>query len=616
MNGAEAMIKALEAEKVEILFGYPGGALLPFYDALYHSDLIHILTRHEQAAAHAADGYARVSGKVGVCVGTSGPGATNLVTGVATAHSDSSPMVALTGQVPTKLIGNDAFQEIDALGLFMPIVKHNFQIQKTWQIPEICRSAFEIAKTGRPGPVHIDLPKDVQELELDMDKYPIPSKVKLIGYNPTTIGHPRQIKKAAKLIASAKRPIILAGGGVLLSEASAELLKLVELLNIPVCTTLMGKGCISENHPLALGMVGMHGTKPANYCLSESDVLISVGCRFSDRITGDITNFATDAKIIHIDIDPAEIGKNVSVDVPIVGDAKLVLKELIKCLDYTINKDINNKDNNDKENLLWIKHINSLKKSSIPVMDYEDIPIKPQKIVKELMSAIDDLNINKNTIITTDVGQNQMWMAHYFKTQSPRSFLSSGGLGTMGFGFPSAIGAKVAKPDSKVICITGDGGFMMNSQELGTIAEYNIPIVICIFDNRTLGMVYQWQNLFYGKRQCSVNFGGAPDFVKLAESYGIKARRIESPNEIREALKEAINCDEPYLLDFAIDPSTALSMVPPGGKLTNIIDAVHEHPNEKIVCFDEIKRRFVKKEVNTNTGNTEINETEKMEAKI
>ncbi|WP_421078059.1 acetolactate synthase large subunit [Methanothermococcus sp. Ax23] len=598
MKGAEAMIKALEAEKVDILFGYPGGALLPFYDALYDSDFIHILTRHEQAAAHAADGYARASGKVGVCIGTSGPGATNLVTGVATAYADSSPVVALTGQVPTKLIGNDAFQEIDALGLFMPIVKHNFQIRRTEEIPETFRAAFEIAKTGRPGPVHIDLPKDVQEMELDLAKYPIPSKINLVGYKPTTIGHPRQIKKAANLISTAEKPVIIAGGGVNIANATHELMKFAELTNIPVCTTLMGKGSFPGEHPLALGMVGMHGTKAANYCVSESDVLIAIGCRFSDRITGDIKSFAPHAKIIHIDIDPAEIGKNVKVEVPIVGDAKIVLKDLMIHLLKT------NIESNEK----WMEYVTSLKKSSIPKMDYDDTPIKPQRIVKELMDVINDLNLNKNSIITTDVGQNQMWMAHYFKSCAPRSFLSSGGLGTMGFGFPAAIGAKIAKPDSKVICVSGDGGFMMNCQELGTIADYQIPVVICLFDNRTLGMVYQWQNLYYGKRQCSVNFGDTPDFVKLAESFGIKALRISKPGEIKEALREAIVSDEPYLLDFIIDPAEALSMVPPGGKLTNIIEPVREHPNEKVICFDEIKRRYLTKKEGTTPENIKLNE--------
>ncbi|HIP16843.1 MAG TPA: acetolactate synthase large subunit [Methanothermococcus okinawensis] len=607
MKGAEAIIKALEYEKVEVIFGYPGGALLPFYDALYDSDLIHILTRHEQGAAHAADGYARASGKVGVCVATSGPGATNLVTGVATAHADSSPIVAITGQVPTKLIGNDAFQEIDALGLFMPIVKHNFQLRSAKEIPETIRSAFNIAKTGRPGPVHIDLPKDVQEEELDLDKYPIPAKVELPGYKPTKMGHPKQIKLASSHIFKAERPVIIAGGGVNIANATSELMQLAELCNIPVCTTLMGKGSFPENHPLALGMVGMHGTKPANHAVSESDLLIAIGCRFSDRITGDINSFAPHAKIIHIDIDPAEIGKNVRVDVPIVGDAKLILNNIVSNL---IKISMNNNGNRE-----WVEYLQSLKKSCTPKMDYSDVPIKPQRIVKELMNVIKELNIERKSIITTDVGQNQMWMAHYFKTHFPRSFLSSGGLGTMGFGFPSAIGAKIAKPDFKVISVTGDGGFMMNIQELGTIADYNIPVVICLFDNRTLGMVYQWQNLFYGKRQCSVNFGEAPDFVKVAEGYGINALRITNPEEIEECLKEALISDEPYLLDFAIDPSEALSMVPPGGKLKNIIDPITEHPNEKVICFDEIKRRFLEKGSNKNENALleELSESEKDE---
>jgi len=581
MKGSEVMMKALEAENVKVLFGYPGGALLPFYDALYDSDFIHVLTRHEQAAAHAADGYARASGDVGVCIGTSGPGATNLVTGIATAHADSSPVVALTGQVPTKLIGNDAFQEIDALGLFMPITKHNFQIQKPEEIPETFRSAFEIAKTGRPGPVHIDLPKDTQELDVYLKKHPIPAKVNLIGFKPTKVGHPLQIKKAAELISIAERPVIIAGGGVNIAGATEELIKVAELAKIPVCTTLMGKGSFPEEHPLALGMVGMHGTKPANYCVAESDVLIAIGCRFSDRITGDLKSFAPYAKVIHIDVDPAEIGKNIKVDIPIVGDAKIILKDL---LIHLMKKDI-------KAKVEWMEYINDLKKTSMPMMDYDDIPMKPQRIVKELMGALKEIDPElKNSIITTDVGQNQMWMAHYFKANAPRSFISSGGLGTMGFGFPSAIGAKIARPDANVISVSGDGGFLMNSQELATIKDYEIPVVVCIFDNRTLGMVYQWQNLYYGKRQCQVHLGESPDFVKLAESYGIKGRRITNPNEIKEAFKEAISSDEPYLLDFVIDPAEALSMVPPGGKLTNIIEPVKESPNIKSLCFSEMKK--------------------------
>ncbi|HIQ31880.1 MAG TPA: acetolactate synthase large subunit [Methanothermococcus okinawensis] len=591
MKGAEAFIKALEYEGVRVIFGYPGGALLPFYDALYDSDLIHILTRHEQGAAHAADGYARASGKVGVCVGTSGPGATNLVTGVATAYADSSPVIAITGQVPTRLIGNDAFQEIDALGIFMPIVKHNFQIRRSKDIPATVRAAFEIAKTGRPGPVHIDLPKDVQEEEFDIESNPIPAKVDLPGYKPTLKGHPRQVKMAAKAIMAAERPVIIAGGGVNISNATEELLKLAELCGIPVCTTLMGKGSFPEDHPLSLGMVGMHGTKPANYAVSECDLLIAIGCRFSDRITGDVSSFAPYAKVIHIDIDPAEIGKNVDVDIPIVGDAKLVLRDIIACLLKICGTEGKGLNNQNREE--WLRYLESLKRSNIPKMDYEDIPIKPQRIVKELMDVIQELKLKDKIIVTTDVGQNQMWMAHYFKVHLPRTFISSGGLGTMGFGLPAAIGAKIARPESKVVCVTGDGGFMMNIQELATIADYEIPVVICIFDNRTLGMVYQWQNLFYGGRQCNVTFGESPDFVKVAKGFGIEAQRVTDPKDIKEVLREALLSDEPYLIDFVIDPSEGLPMVPPGGKLKNIIEPVRVPPRERIPSFQEIKRKLL-----------------------
>jgi acetolactate synthase-1/2/3 large subunit len=581
MKGAEAMMKALEAENVKVLFGYPGGQLLPFYDALYQSDLLHILTRHEQAAAHAADGYARASGDVGVCVATSGPGATNLVTGVATAHADSSPVVALTGQVPTKLIGNDAFQEIDALGIFMPITKHNFQIQKTSEIPKIFRKAFEIAKTGRPGAVHVDLPKDVQDDDLDLEKYPIPAEINLQGYKPTKFGHPLQIKKAAELMKIAQRPVIIAGGGVQIANATPELIKLSEYAQIPVCTTLMGKGVFPEEHPLSLGMVGMHGTQSSNYSVYESDVLIAIGCRFSDRITGDLSSFAPNTKVIHIDIDPAEIGKNVGVDIPIVGDAKAILKDI---LIHLMKKEMVNKTE-------WMENVKKLQKKSMPVMEFDNTPIKPQKVIKEMMAALREVDPGlTNTVLTTDVGQNQMWMAHYFQTSAPKSFLSSGGQGTMGFGFPAAIGAKFARPDANVIAVTGDGGFLMNSQELATIAEYEIPVIVVIFDNRTLGMVYQWQNLYYGKRQCAVHLGETPDFLKLAESYGIGALRVEKPEDINEAFKTALNSGKPYLLDIIIDPSEALHMVPPGGNMTNILFPDRQEPTPKAQCFSEMKK--------------------------
>lgn len=581
MKGAEAMMKALKAEDVKVLFGYPGGQMLPFYDALYHTDFVHILTRHEQAAAHAADGYARASGEVGVCVATSGPGATNLVTGIATAHADSSPVVALTGQVPTRLIGNDAFQEIDALGIFMPITKHNFQIQNTSEIPKIFRKAFEIAKTGRPGAVHIDLPKDVQDNDLDLEKYPIPADINIQGYKPTTFGHPLQIKKAVELIEIAQSPVIIAGGGVQIANASSELIKLSELAQIPVCTTLMGKGAFPEEHPLALGMVGMHGTKASNYSVYESDVLIAIGCRFSDRITGDISTFAPHAKIIHIDIDPAEIGKNVRVDIPIVGDAKAILKDISL---HMMKKQLPNKNE-------WMENVKKLQKESLPIMDFDTKPIKPQRLIKEMMLAMRELDPSlTNTIITTDVGQNQMWMAHYFQSSAPKSFISSGGQGTMGFGFPSAIGAKFARPDASVVAVTGDGGFLMNSQELATISEYQIPIVVAIFDNRTLGMVYQWQNLYYGKRQCAVHLGTTPDFVKLAESYGVDALRIESPDDVKESFKTALTSGKPYVLDITIDPTEALHMVPPGGNMTNILFPERQEPTPKPECFSEMKK--------------------------
>ncbi len=554
MRGSEALIKSLKDQGVNVVFGYPGGVLLPLYDVIYDSDLRHILVRHEQCAAHAADGYARASGKVGVCIGTSGPGATNLVTGIATAYMDSSPIVAIAGQVATGLIGNDAFQEVDTIGMTMPISKHNYQPMIPQEIPGIIKSAFFIAGTGRPGPVVVDLPKDVQEQELDMENE---SKIELPGYKPTRKGHPLQIKKAANLIVNSKKPVILAGGGVILSGSSQELLKLSEMINAPVVTTLLGKGSFPEDHPFSLGMLGMHGTKPSNYMVDECDCLIAIGCRFSDRTTGNVAEFAKNAKIIHIDIDPAEIGKNVDVDIPIVGDAKITVTSLIKAINQ-----INTPGNTDE----WIRHVQNFKRSSIPRTSFDDVPLKPQQVIKEIMQATDE-----ETIITTDVGLNQMWMAHYFKTKHPRSFLSSGGLGTMGFGFPAAMGAKVAKPERDVVAVCGDGGFLMVSQDLATVKEYDIPVVICILDNRYLGMVAQWQKLFYEKRLSHTHLGEVPDFVKLAEAFGVAAHRVEKPGEVRETLKNAINSGEPTLIDITIDPEEILPMVPPGCGLTEMV---------------------------------------------
>ncbi|GAB6055504.1 acetolactate synthase large subunit [Methanobacterium movens] len=554
MKGGQAIIKSLIDQGADIVFGYPGGQLLPLYDMIYDSDLKHILVRHEQCAAHAADGYARASGKVGVCIATSGPGATNLITGIATANMDSAPVVAIAGQVPTHLIGNDAFQEVDMIGITIPITKHNFQPTDAHEIPGMIKSGFEIALSGRPGPVVIDLPKDIQEQELD--EYQAKS-MELPGYKPNLKGHPLQIKKAAQAIKKAKKPVILSGGGVIISGASPEIKELSDLINAPVTTTLLGKGSFSEDDPASMGMLGMHGRKVANITVDECDCLVAVGCRFSDRTTGNIAEFAKNARVIHIDVDPAEIGKNVEVAVPIVGDAKTVLQQLMPLL----------KKDQKLDNKKWFDHVYDFKKSCIPRLSYEnDVPLKPQQVIKEIMNAVDN-----ETILTTDVGQNQMWMAHFYRTQKPRKFISSGGLGTMGFGFPSAIGAKVALPENDVVSVCGDGGFLMVCQDLATVKEYDIPVVVCVLDNRYLGMVAQWQKLFYDERMSHTHLGEVPDFVKLAEAFGVRAERVEKPGETQEALKNAIKSGEPTLLDIIIDADEILPMVPPGCGLTEIV---------------------------------------------
>ncbi|HTX61853.1 MAG TPA: acetolactate synthase large subunit [Methanobacterium sp.] len=558
MKGGEAIIKSLQDHGVDIVFGYPGGVLLPLYDVIYDSDLKHILVRHEQCAAHAADGYARASGKVGVCIGTSGPGATNLVTGIATAYMDSSPILAIAGQVSTGLIGNDAFQEVDTLGLTMPITKHNFQAMRADEIPGMIKESFYIASTGRPGPVAIDLPKDVQEEEF---AYNEEHKIDLPGYKPTKKGHPLQIKRASNLILKSKKPVILAGGGVILSESSEELLKLSKITNAPVTTSLMGKGSFPEDHPLSLGMLGMHGRKVANMVVDECDCLIVIGCRFSDRTTGNVEKFAQKAKVIHVDVDPAEIGKNIDVDVPIVGDAKIVMTSLIKSI--TNIKDKTDANNNSKK---WTEYVSSFKVNCIPRLSFNDVPLKPQQVIKEIRECLD-----YDAIVTTDVGQNQMWMAHYFTSKIPRTFLSSGGLGTMGFGFPAAMGAKVALPESDVVAVCGDGGFLMVSQDLATVKEYDIPVVICVLDNRYLGMVAQWQKLFYDERMSHTHLGEVPDFVKLAEAFGVQGERVEKPGEMAETLKSALRSGEPTLIDVTIDADEILPMVPPGCGLTEIV---------------------------------------------
>ena len=554
MRGGEAIIESLKNMGVKTIFGYPGGQTIPFYDMLYDADMDHILVRHEQCAAHAADGYARASGKVGVCLATSGPGATNLVTGIATAFMDSSPIVAITGQVPTHLIGNDAFQEADIIGITMPVVKHSFQPKDPDLIPSMIKSSFKIASTGRPGPVLIDVPKEVQEGELS--KFD-DSLIETPGYNPTIKGNIKQIKKARDLIKEAKKPLILAGAGVIISNACCELKKLADTINAPVMTSLLGKGAIDENDDLALGMLGMHGRKVSNDYINESDLLIAVGIRFSDRTTGRLDSFVPYTKVIHIDIDPAEIGKNVDVDLPIVGDAKNILESL----NETLTGHVASKDVND-----WTNTVKQAKIDLNPRVTYDDIPLKPQTVIKEISEVL-----TPESILTTDVGQNQMWAAHFYNTQKPRKFISSGGLGTMGFGFPSAIGAKVACPDDPVVSINGDGGFLMVCQELATIREYDIPVIAVVLENRTLGMVYQWQSLLYDERHSQTLLGNSPDFVKLSESFGINSVRITKPGETKEALSSAIRDNEPILLDVVIDPNESLPMLPPGAGINEMI---------------------------------------------
>ena len=554
MRGGEAIIESLKKMGVETIFGYPGGQTIPFYDMLYDADINHILVRHEQAAAHAADGFARASGKVGVCLATSGPGATNLVTGIATSFMDSSPIVAITGQVPTHLIGNDAFQEADIIGITMPIVKHSFQPKDPNLIPSVIKTSFDLAAKGRPGPVLIDVPKEVQEGELTEFNDDL---IQTPGYNPTLKGNPRQIKKAYGLIKEAKRPLILVGAGVILANACDELNKFAHLINAPVMTSLLGKGAIDEYDDLALGMLGMHGRKVSNDSINECDILIAIGVRFSDRTTGRLDSFVPDSKVIHIDIDPAEIGKNVDVDLPIVGDAKNVLSQLNNLFEgYKSTKDVNS----------WTDKIKQRKLDLMPRVTYDDVPLKPQSVIKEISEVL-----TPDSILTTDVGQNQMWAAHFYNTQKPRKFISSGGLGTMGFGFPSAIGAKVACPEDHVVSINGDGGFLMVCQELATVHDYDLPVIAIVLENRTLGMVYQWQSLLYDGRHSQTELKDSPDFVKLAESFGVNAVRVEKPNETKEALKTAIKDNEAILIDVIIDSEEALPMLPPGAGINEMI---------------------------------------------
>ncbi|MEM3601723.1 MAG: biosynthetic-type acetolactate synthase large subunit [Candidatus Bathyarchaeia archaeon] len=548
MSGAKALLESLKREKVKVIFGIPGGAILDVYDVLYDYDIRHILMRHEQCAAHAGDGYARASGNVGVCMATSGPGATNLVTGVATAYMDSSPLVALVGQVPRRLIGRDAFQEVDAVGITNPVTKHNFQVESASEIPKIVRQAFYIAASGRPGPVLIDIPKDVQ---IETAQMSFEEEVNILGYRPDFDPHPIQLKKAVELLVSAERPLIIAGGGVIISNASQELISIAELLLAPVATTLMGKGSIPENHPLATGLVGMHGTVASNTLIQEADVVLAVGMRFSDRTTGKMEEFCQDSKIIHIDIDPAEIGKNIKVDVPIVADAKKALCQIKKLLEEKIKK---------KECSRWVNKIKELKEQ-LETKINRGGELKPPRLLSEIRRLLPE-----NAIITTEVGQNQMWAALYLKIYKPRTFISSGGLGTMGFGFPASLGAKVACPEVPVVDIAGDGSFIMTEQDLATSVIERIPVIVVVLNNSVLGMVAQWQRLFYNRRYSQVNLSNVPDFVKLAEAYGAQGFRVNSIEEFISAFKKALNSEVTTVIDVPISPEENVYPMVPAGK--------------------------------------------------
>jgi acetolactate synthase-1/2/3 large subunit len=550
-TGAKILVESLQREGVETIFGYPGGQILPVYDELYDSSLRHILVRHEQAAAHAADGYARASGRVGVCLATSGPGACNLVTGIATAYMDSVPIIAITGQVPTTMLGNDAFQESDITGITMPVTKHSYLVKKTDEISRIVQEAFYIAGTGRPGPVLIDLPKDTQTGTAR--DAPLPEKVVLRGYNPTYKGHTRQIDKVIALILEAERPLIYAGGGVISSNASDELIALATQLGIPVTTTLMGLGCIPCDHPLNLGMLGMHGTEYANFAVTESDLLIAIGARFDDRVTGKIDTFAPHAKIVHIDIDPAEIGKNKRVDVPIVGDVKAVLNDMLNS--------IKKKGIHDA----WRKKIQHWREHH-PLKYPQDGKLHPQFILQQMNELL-----NGDATIVSEVGQNQMWTAQYFGFRKPRSWITSGGLGTMGYGFPAAIGAHFARPDLPVFDVAGDGSIQMNIQELGTVAQYKIPVKIAILNNQYLGMVRQWQELFFDHRYSYTELPSV-DFVKIANAYGVEGVRVESVDEVMPALKESLACEGAFVIDFRIErEDNVFPMVPAGAAINEMI---------------------------------------------
>ncbi len=552
-SGAQIIVDAMLKEKVEVAFGILGGTVLPIFDVLYDSPLKFILTRHEQGAAHMADGYARATGKTGVCIATSGPGATNIVTGIATAYMDSVPMVAVTGQVPTSAIGNDAFQEADITGITRPITKHNYLVKNVDDLPRVMKEAFHIASSGRPGPVLVDVPKDVQTAETAV-RYP--DKASMRSYKPTLSGHLNQIKKAAAAMAQAERPIIYSGGGVIISGAHKELKTLAEKTSIPVTSTLMGLGGFPGTHPRFLGMLGMHGTQYANHAIMESDLIIAVGSRFDDRVTGKIDEFAPEAKIIHIDIDPSSISKSIQVDIPIVGDCRQILAEL-------------NKIAKKKEYKKWDKRIRELRRK-YPLSYKDDDELRPQYVIEQIYKVT-----KGSAVIATEVGQHQMWAAQYYRIDEPRSWLSSGGLGTMGYGFPAAIGAQLGRPDKVVFDISGDGSFQMNIQELATAVINKIPVKVAIMNNGCLGMVRQWQELFYEKRYSYTCLGTCPDFVGVAEAYGAAGIRVEKKEDVAPAIRKALKTEGPVIMDFKVRrEENIFPMVTPGVAVNQMINGM------------------------------------------
>ncbi len=555
LSGAEIVIRCLEAEGVEYVFGYPGGAVLFIYDELFKQDKVkHVLVRHEQGAAHAADAYSRASDKVGVCLVTSGPGVTNAVTGIATAYMDSIPMVVITGQVPTHAIGQDAFQEVDAVGVTRPCVKHNFLVKDVHDIAVTIKKAFHIARTGRPGPVVVDIPKDVTAARC---RFEYPDSVSMRSYNPTVKGHPGQIKKAAQLLLEAKRPMVYTGGGVILADASAQLKKLVKLLGFPCTNTLMGLGGYPATDPQFLGMLGMHGTYQANMAMQHCDVLLAIGARFDDRVIGNPAHFGSvPRKIIHLDIDPSSISKRVKVDVPIVGNVREVLDELLKLLDGQAGK------LDQKALKAWWAQIDLWRAKDCLRYDRAAAIIKPQLVIEKLYEVT-----GGDAFVTSDVGQHQMWAAQFYKFDKPRRWINSGGLGTMGFGLPAAMGAQFANPGATVACVTGEASFMMCMQELSTCKQYRLPIKIVNLNNRYMGMVRQWQQFFHGNRYSQSYMDALPDFVKLAESFGHIGVRVEKPADVEPALREAFNRKQDLVfLDFLTDQSENVYPMVPGGK--------------------------------------------------